>query len=370
MRRPYSKRTLTTGGGVTGGGGGGGEVTPEDLDAKVDVAGDLMTGPLHIVEDTSALGTRFLGASSNANPFTLSTTLRGVFVVLSAVQTGNSADFVTANTSGASLNLGGFDNTSAVGVTGAFYTCGISGGGTCTVARGGLFTGSSSGAGTTVTNLRGGEFTATTSSSGVTTTSQAGRFTATGTGHGTLYGVYVTAMTGGTVANYGAAIEAAGTQTLWLANTTQPTTAAGGIAFGSARDTQIYRTAANTIFCPGLDTASSWRVLGASGNYLEFGAANTWLNAPTEMVFRTGGGTRMSFTSSATQITTQETNFSHAAPRLNFGTSGITIRPGAGDPNSSVTAPVGSLYLRTDGGAGTTLYVKESGTGNTGWVAK
>lgn len=43
---------------------------------------------------------------------------------------------------------------------------------------------------------------------------------------------------------------------------------------------------------------------------------------------------------------------------------------GTGSPESSVTAPVGSLYSRTDGGADTTLYVKESGTGNTGWVAK
>lgn len=42
----------------------------------------------------------------------------------------------------------------------------------------------------------------------------------------------------------------------------------------------------------------------------------------------------------------------------------------AGTPEGSVTAPVGSLFTRTDGGAGTTLYVKESGTGNTGWVAK
>jgi hypothetical protein len=43
---------------------------------------------------------------------------------------------------------------------------------------------------------------------------------------------------------------------------------------------------------------------------------------------------------------------------------------GTGTPESNVTAGVGSLYLRTDGGAGTTLYVKESGAGNTGWVAK
>jgi hypothetical protein len=42
---------------------------------------------------------------------------------------------------------------------------------------------------------------------------------------------------------------------------------------------------------------------------------------------------------------------------------------GTGTPEGAVTAPVGSLYFRTDGGAGTTLYIKESGAGNTGWVA-
>ncbi len=45
------------------------------------------------------------------------------------------------------------------------------------------------------------------------------------------------------------------------------------------------------------------------------------------------------------------------------------LEVGTGDPNSVVTAPVGYLFLRTDGGAGTILYVKETGTGNTGWVA-
>ncbi|WP_348624277.1 hypothetical protein ABFT51_07640 [Paenibacillus peoriae] len=43
---------------------------------------------------------------------------------------------------------------------------------------------------------------------------------------------------------------------------------------------------------------------------------------------------------------------------------------GTGSPEGIVEAPVGSLYRRTDGGANTTLYVKESGTGSTGWVAK
>lgn len=48
----------------------------------------------------------------------------------------------------------------------------------------------------------------------------------------------------------------------------------------------------------------------------------------------------------------------------------VGMMAGSGTPEGAVTAPVGWLYLRTDGGASTTLYVKESGTGNTGWVAK
>lgn len=42
---------------------------------------------------------------------------------------------------------------------------------------------------------------------------------------------------------------------------------------------------------------------------------------------------------------------------------------GSGSPEGVVTAPVGSEFKRTDGGAGTTMYIKESGVGNTGWVA-
>lgn len=45
-------------------------------------------------------------------------------------------------------------------------------------------------------------------------------------------------------------------------------------------------------------------------------------------------------------------------------------RSGTGSPEGAITGPVGCLWTRTDGGASTTLYVKESGTGNTGWIAK
>lgn len=51
-------------------------------------------------------------------------------------------------------------------------------------------------------------------------------------------------------------------------------------------------------------------------------------------------------------------------------TSLPTMLTGDGDPETNVTANVGTLYLRKDGGTGTTLYVKETGTDATGWVAK
>lgn len=46
------------------------------------------------------------------------------------------------------------------------------------------------------------------------------------------------------------------------------------------------------------------------------------------------------------------------------------IHRGTGSPEGVVTAPVGHLYLRSDGSTSTTLYVKTSGTGSTGWTAK
>lgn len=54
-----------------------------------------------------------------------------------------------------------------------------------------------------------------------------------------------------------------------------------------------------------------------------------------------------------------------------FINSGGTVfwKAGSGSPEGLVTASVGSLWSRTDGGTNTTLYRKETGSGNTGWVA-
>lgn len=75
---------------------------------------------------------------------------------------------------------------------------------------------------------------------------------------------------------------------------------------------------------------------------------------------------------STTVYTADATRFSAStgAVRLGGTTAAPIIIAVTGTPEGQTTAPVGSLALRLDGGASTTLYVKQTGTGNTGWVAK
>jgi hypothetical protein len=118
---------------------------------------------------------------------------------------------------------------------------------------------------------------------------------------------------------------------------------------------------------------------------------NLLTNASTFTVTNAGYGTvitgtlvGVTDTGSQTHLIDQN-NATHQAPRfiagstsqpavqvasgiaVRYSTGGPVIRSGTGSPEGSVTAPVGSFYQRTDGGSGTTLYSKESGTGNTGW---
>jgi len=75
----------------------------------------------------------------------------------------------------------------------------------------------------------------------------------------------------------------------------------------------------------------------------------------------------------ATAISTDTTNFASTVlagqtdVQLAFDAVADKVKMGTGSPEGAVTAPVGAIFLRTDGSTGTTLYRKESGTGNTGW---
>ncbi len=57
-----------------------------------------------------------------------------------------------------------------------------------------------------------------------------------------------------------------------------------------------------------------------------------------------------------------------------LGNIALASRPkmltGTGSPEGAETAAPGSIYLNMTGGANVSIYVKESGTSNTGWVAK
>jgi hypothetical protein len=99
----------------------------------------------------------------------------------------------------------------------------------------------------------------------------------------------------------------------------------------------------------------------ASGNYTlnnpETSGVNTYATTGTSSrhQFVVAGTTRATFDNSGIRMG------SFSAPFLTSG---------SGSPETVVTAIVGSRFARTDGGAATSIYIKESGSGNTGWVAK
>ena len=111
-----------------------------------------------------------------------------------------------------------------------------------------------------------------------------------------------------------------------------------------------------------------------SGSFVEFESAFTSSNPKIGAIsdyltFITNGQNIMRIGASTSGSSSDQTK------RLSLykgdGNLGGGIITGAGAPEGSVHAIVGMLYLRTDGGAGSTLYVKESGNGtNTGWAAK
>jgi Pectate lyase superfamily protein len=70
-------------------------------------------------------------------------------------------------------------------------------------------------------------------------------------------------------------------------------------------------------------------------------------------------------------VATPVANYPVGAVVLIGGTRGaIPMYSVSGTPEGQVTAAVGATATRRDGGVGTTYYVKETGTGATGWVAK
>lgn len=124
---------------------------------------------------------------------------------------------------------------------------------------------------------------------------------------------------------------------------------------------------------------------GASGRYVFIGNRNNnatlqwtyramYFDASGNNIYGTDGWLDIPgiYSEQPTYAVYAATSKAFAAEKYYLGPGNTTaqILSGNGSPQGVVAAPVGSMYLRRDGGANTTLYIKESGTGNTGWAAK
>jgi len=146
---------------------------------------------------------------------------------------------------------------------------------------------------------------------------------------------------------------------------------------GNLLDLQVNGVSQVSLSSTGFLYASGARFTGAIrttyiNNYDNSLTAFTIANTTGNTIFGGGlfqfGGTTSSFPAikrNGTGLDIRLADNSGFAP-----TQSLYDRFGSGSPESVVTAPVGAVYHRTDGGAGTSFYVKESGTSNTGWVAK
>ena len=135
---------------------------------------------------------------------------------------------------------------------------------------------------------------------------------------------------------------------------------------------------------PALDQTANYTMTG-SWTYSRAGttsALNIYANATTyQCVLGFAGSTefKMDIASSATGFGVYVTGTRYlnvtagnvSVPAGTFSVNGATIQAGTGSPNGVVTGNPGDMYLNKSGGASTTLYIKESGSGtNTGWVGK
>jgi len=168
-----------------------------------------------------------------------------------------------------------------------------------------------------------------------------------------------------------------------------------GTVASSVTRTRSCVVAGNTVYAPGLATDNTYsgiyldtyaNTCTITGNSIERASAG---NQPQYAIYAVdasvvicNNNTTNGAKSGNTQVRRAAVSPSSFLNGPNFMTHvaaervypGLTytafITSGTGTPEGAQSAPVGSIWMRTDGGAGTSVYFKESGSGNTGWVAK
>ena len=149
--------------------------------------------------------------------------------------------------------------------------------------------------------------------------------------------------------------------------------AVSGLSFTGNTNVGLVNTSATAYSGVALnsnDSNASTRNWGAFSSYNDYGDL-CFVQSSTQGASPVGGVVRGEFNKSTGdyKINTGSLLINTAGKGVTLP-GGITWTSGSGSPESVVTAPVGSLYSRSDGGLLSSLYVKESGSGNTGWVGK
>ena len=117
-------------------------------------------------------------------------------------------------------------------------------------------------------------------------------------------------------------------------------------------------------------TASQNQTTGALGSTMGLWTTENNSDIPTQSITIFNGSLQPASAKDLGGTTNAFENLYIDKVTLSSPTNPPTQKAGSGTPEGVVFATKGSTYQREDGGAGTCFYVKESGTGNTGWVAK
>lgn len=111
-------------------------------------------------------------------------------------------------------------------------------------------------------------------------------------------------------------------------------------------------------------------VVGADLGTFSVGEANTWTAQQIMQVGSNADGWVLRNLSGQTLVKMRNTSGGVGALVVNDGLGNEgRIEAGSVDPEGARGASTGALYLRSSGGSGTTAYLKETGSGNTGWAA-
>lgn len=130
------------------------------------------------------------------------------------------------------------------------------------------------------------------------------------------------------------------------------------------------------VFCEDMSIQSTLRVLNRSTGAI---ATNAIDATSHQRVNHSGDGATLAFVDWFAGSTTKIKSLGNTGnvwikgANSQGGTEGgpaFRIITGLGNPENVEVGTVGWMYIRTDGGTGAVLYIKESGVGDTGWVAK